>query len=162
MEPRPPEDVLDAAASADAADLLRHILSQPDAEPPSRPPVRSRRPAAAWIAAAAAIAVAAAGIGLSATLPGDRSTHAASSGSPVIGFLPRTSQGLATNAVKLVDYATRAAALTPAFVPGPHEWMYRDVRQINSYFGPRGYREVTWWEVNFHQVFVLDRRQARL
>jgi hypothetical protein len=55
-----------------------------------------------------------------------------------------------------VDYATRAAALAPIFVPGPHDWIYRDLRQINARFGPRGYHEVTWWEVNLHHVFILD------
>jgi hypothetical protein len=52
-----------------------------------------------------------------------------------------------------VDYATRAAALTPAVVPGPHEWMYRD--QVQK-IGPRRNREVIWIEVNFHNMFVLD------
>ncbi len=146
-------DVLDAAASAEAADLLQRILSQPSTSPSQRQSLRPRRPAKAWIAAAAAIAVAAAGIGLSESLAGRRSTHTESSGPPVIGFQQATSQGLATNAIKLVDYAARAAALTPAFMPGPHDWMYRDLVQK---IGPRRNREVTWFEVDFHHVFVLD------
>ena len=147
-------DVLDAAASADAADLLGHILSQPSTCTSSqRQSVRPRRPTKVWIAAAAAIAVAAAGIGVTENLAGRGSRHIASSRLPVIGFQQRTSQGVATNAVKLVDYATRAAALTPAFVPGPHDWMYRDVLDK---IGRRRYREVTWWEVNFHHMFVLS------
>ena len=149
-------DVLDAAASADAADLLQHILSQPITSASQPQSLRPRRPAKAWIAAAAAIAVAAAGIGVSESLPGDRSAHTVPSGLPVIGFQQGTSQGLATNAVELVDYATRAAALAPVFVPGPHDWIYRDLRQINPRFGPHGYHEVTWWEVNLHHVFFLD------
>jgi hypothetical protein len=150
--PVPAADVPDAAASPDAADLLQHILSQPITPPPPCQSLQPRRPAKAWIAAAAAIAVAAAGIGLSVSLAGHRGTHTVSSSPPVIGFQPGTSQGLATNPVKLVDYATRAAALTPAFVPGPHEWMYRDLVQK---IGPRRNREVTWWEVNFHHMFGL-------
>ncbi len=145
-------DVLDAAARADAGDLLQHILSQPAAGSSQRQSVRARRSAKAWIAAAAAIAVAAAGIGASETLANHRSTRTASSGHPGVGFQSGPSQGIATNAVKLVDYATRAAALTPAFVPGPHEWMYRDLLQK---IGPRRNREVTWWEVNWRHMFVL-------
>ena len=98
-----------------------------------------------WIAAAAAIAVAAAGIGVSQSLSGRKSL-------PVIGLQRATSQGLAANAVELVDYATRAAALTPKFVPGPHDWMYRDLLEK---IGTRRNREVTWWEVNFHHMFAL-------
>jgi hypothetical protein len=114
--------------------------------------LRPRWPMKAWIAAAAAIAVAAAGIGLSESLPGHRGAQTVSSSPPDIGFQQGTSQGLATNAVKLVDYATRAAALTPAFVPGPHDFMYRDLVQK---IGPHRNREVTWIEVNFHHMFDL-------
>lgn len=71
---------------------------------------------------------------------------------PAIGFQRATSQGLATSAVELVDYAARAAALSPKFVPSPHYWMYRDLIQK---IGQRRNREVTWWEVNFHHMFVL-------
>jgi hypothetical protein len=145
-------DVLDAAASADAADLMRHILSQPVARPSQRQSLRPRRPAGAWVAAAAAIAVAAAGIGVSESLSGGRNAHPAVSHSRVIGFPQGPSQGLATNAIKLVDYATRAAALTPAFVPGPHDFMYRDLVQK---IGAHRNREVTWVEVNFHHMFDL-------
>lgn len=145
-------DVLGAADSAAAADLLRHILSQPVTGPSPRSLRPRRRPAKAWIAAAAAaaVAVAAAGIGVSEDLADRRSAHDVSSGVPVIGFQQKTSQGLATNAVKLVNYATKAAALTPKFVPGPHEWMYRDLVQK---IGPHRNREVTWWEVNWHHMF---------
>jgi hypothetical protein len=150
--PVPTADVLDAAASAAAADLLQHVLSQPITSLSRRASVRPRRPTGAWIAAAAALAVAAAGIGLSQSLPGPKSTRHASSSLPVIGFQPATSQGLAGNAVELVDYATRAAALTPAFVPGPHDWMYRDLVQK---IGSRRNREVTWWEVNWRHMFAF-------
>jgi len=143
--------VVDAAAAADAADLLQHILSQPRVSPIPRQSRRARRPAMAWIAAAAAIALAAAGIGVSESLSGSRSPHPAPSHSPVIGFPQGPTQGLATNAVKLVDYATRAAALAPAFVPSPHDWMYRDQLQK---IGQRRNREMTWWEVNWHHTFA--------
>jgi hypothetical protein len=145
-------DLPDAPGSAGAADLLQHILSQASASPSQRQSLRPKRPTKAWIAAAAAIAVAAAGFGVTENLAGRRNGHIASSRLPVIGFQKRTSQGLATNAVKLVDYATRAAALTPAFVPGPHDFMYRDLVQK---IGPRRDREVTWWEVNFHHIVAL-------
>ncbi len=90
---------------------------------------------------------------MSESLAGRRSTHTVSSGHPVIGFQQGSSQGLAANAVELVDYATRAAALTPAFVPGPRDWMYRDLQQK---IGPHRNREVTWFEVDLHHMFVLD------
>jgi len=90
---------------------------------------------------------------VSESLAGRRSTHTVSSGHPVIGFQQGSSQGLAANAVELVDYATRAAALTPAFVPGPRDWMYRDLQQK---IGPHRNREVTWFEVDLHHMFVLD------
>jgi hypothetical protein len=114
--------------------------------------LRPRWPMKAWIAAVAAVAAAAAGIGVAESLPGRRGTHTVSSSLPVIGFDRGLTQGVATNAVKLVDYATRAAALTPAFVPGPHEWMYRDLIQK---IGPHRNREVTWFEVNWRHMFVL-------
>ena len=149
-------DVPGTAASAEAADLLQHILSQPVTSLSQRQSALPRRPAKAWIAAAAAVVVAAAGIGVSESLLGRTNAHTASSGPPVIGFQYGPSQGLATNAVELVDYATRAAALTPVVVPGPHEWMYRDQRQINPNFGPRGYHEVTWFEVGGGRIAILD------
>ncbi len=150
--PVPIADVLDAADSADAADLLQLVLSTPVMNPSQRQSFRARRQWKAWTAAAAALVVAAAGIGVSASLAGRNSTPPASSALPVIGFQQATSQGLASNAVELVDYATKAAALTPKLVPGPHYWMYRDLIQKD---GPRRYREVTWREVNFHHGFVL-------
>jgi hypothetical protein len=143
-------DVPDAASSSDAADLLQHILRQASASSDQRQSLRSKHPAKAWIAAAVAIAVAA-GIGVTENLAGRISTHIGSSRLPVIGFQQRTSQGVATNAIKLVEYATRAAALTPEFVPDPHDFMYRDLIQK---IGPRRNREVTWFEVNWRHMFV--------
>src|SRR5262249_7731550 len=110
-----------------------------------------RRPAKAWIAAAAAIAVAAAWIGVSEMLSGGRTPHPAPSHSPVIGFPQGPTQGLATNAVKLVGYGTPAAAPAPAVVPSPHERMYRALLQKS---GRRRNREGTWWEGNWRHMFA--------
>lgn len=153
--PVPAADKPDAAARADAADLLQHILTQPVTSPVRRQPLRPGRPAKTWIAAAAAIAVVAAGAGVLASLPGHRSPHAVASGPPVIGFRPGLSQGLATNPAKLVDYATRAAALTSARVPGPHEWMYQDLLETGGPFGGRHIRQVTWLEIGIDRAAVL-------
>ena len=151
LNPVPTADLLDGAVSTGAADLKQHILGQPVAGPSQCRSLRPRRPARAWIAAAAAVALAAAGIGVSENLADHRSARTASSGAPFIGFRPGPSQGVATNAVTLVDYATRAAALAPAFVPKPRDWMYRDLLQK---IGPRRNREVTWWEVNWRHTFA--------
>ncbi len=145
------EDALDGAASADAADLLKHILSQPIVKTSERQSPPHRRPATAWTAAAAVIAAIAVGVGVSENLADHRTSRTASSGPSVVGFQPGPSQGLATNAVKLVDYATRAAALARAFAPDPHDWMYRDLLQK---IGQHRNREVTWWEVNWRHTFA--------
>jgi hypothetical protein len=151
MNPVRAEDVLDAETSADAADLLKRILSQPVVRTGERPSPRHRVPAKAWIAAAAVILAVAVGVGVSGTLTDHRSARVSSPGSSVIGFRPGPSQGVATNAVKLVDYATRAAALAPKFMPRPHDWMYRDLLQK---IGRHSNREVDWWEVNWRHMFV--------
>ena len=144
-------DLLGDASSAEAARLFRHILSQPVATLPGRRSLQPRRPAKAWLAAAAAIAVAAAASGVSLSLANHGSTRTEPSGPPLVGFQPGPSQGVATNAVTLVGYANRAAALAPVFVPGPRDWMYRDLLQK---IGSRRDREVTWWEVNWRHSFA--------
>jgi hypothetical protein len=124
------EEMLDAAASAEAVGLLQRILSQPIASPSRRQSYRPRWPAQAWIAAAAAVAIAVAAAGIAATIPSparNTSTHKVSAGPPVTGFQPGPSQGVAKNALQLVRYATRSAAMTPVFVPGPRDWEYREV-----------------------------------
>jgi hypothetical protein len=111
------EDMPHAASGADAARLLHRILDQPVTSPPQR---RTHRPgwqARAWIATAAAAAVIAA---LAVTLPGP--SGPASRG--VSGFQRGPSVGTATNAAELVDYATRSAESTQAFVPDPRDWTY--------------------------------------
>jgi hypothetical protein len=156
LNPVPDGDVPGAAASADAADLLQRILSQPVTSPAAqRPTLRPGRRAKAGIAAAAAIAVAA-GIGVSVDLAGRTSPHPVSSSPPVLGFRPGPSQGLATSAARLVDYAARAAALAPAFVPGPREWMYRDLLETGGPFGSRRVREVTWLQIGTDRAASLD------
>ena len=159
--PVPAADALDAAASPEASDLLRHILSEPIARTSHRKSSRPGWPTKAWIAAAAAIVVTAAGIGISVSLPGSRSAHRASSGHPVIGFRQGPSQGLATNAVKLVDYATRAAAMTPAFVPGKQDWMYVDVLDRGPYSGPHGYHDQTWTQIGAGREATLEHGKLR-
>jgi hypothetical protein len=52
------EDLGDAAASAEAAELLQRVLSQPIARPARRHPFRPGWPSRAWLAAAAAVIVA--------------------------------------------------------------------------------------------------------
>jgi hypothetical protein len=126
------EDMLHATSSADAARLLHRILDQPVTSPPQR---RTHRPgwqARAWIATAAAAAVIAA---IAVTLP----SPSGSAGRDVPGFQRGPSVGLATNAAELVDYATRSAASTQAFVPGPRDWTYFEIlygRSISG--GPDG------------------------
>ena len=145
------EDVLSAETSAAAADLLNHILSQPAVQAGERQSPPRRLPTRAWIAAAAVILALVVGVGVSGNLTDHRSARISSPGSSVVGFRPGPSQGVATNAVKLVDYATRAAALAPTFVPRPHDWMYRD---LLGKLGRHSNREVTWWEVNWSHTFA--------
>jgi hypothetical protein len=45
-------------------------------------------------------------------------------GHRVAGFRHGPSLGVAASAAELVDYATRSAASTSAFVPGPRDWAY--------------------------------------
>lgn len=127
--PVPAEDMLGTAAiPAEATGLLQRVLNQPIASPPRRQSSRPRWAVQAWIAAAAAIAVAAAGIAV--TIPSPRrqaSAPTVSVGPPLTGFRSGPSQGLAKNAVELVDYATRAAAMAPVFVPSPRDWEYSEV-----------------------------------
>jgi hypothetical protein len=147
MNPVRTAEVLDAAASADAADLLQHILGQPVTRPPKFQPFWRRQPTRIWIAAAAASALIAVGVGASANLPGRGRPHPRSSGQAVTGFQRGPSQGRATNAIQLVDYATRAAALTLAFVPGPHDWIYEDLLDKGPYSDPHGFHDQTWTEI---------------
>jgi len=123
------EDLFDAAAAAEADDLLNRLLAEQVSEPARHLSVALwRRPIQVWIAAAAAVAIVATAIGAAVlSVPDHRGAHAVRSEPPVIGFRQGASQGLATSAIELVDYATRAAAMTPVFVPGPRDWEYFEV-----------------------------------
>jgi hypothetical protein len=122
--PVPAQDLLQASSSADAAQLLNRVLSQPPATSPRRHAFRSSRPAWGWIAAAAAAVTIAA---IAATLP----SQPPPAGQAVTGFDRGPSMGVADNAVQLVDFAARSAALAPVFVPGQQDWAY-----FETYFGP--------------------------
>jgi hypothetical protein len=146
------DDVLDAAASAEAAGLLQRVLNQPIASPSRRQSSRPRRPVQAWLAAAAAIAVAAAGIGAAVLSPHRQaSAPKVSSGPPVTGFQRGPSQGVAKNAVELVDYATRAATMTPVFVPGPRDWEYHAELHKGRGLPARGGVAQTWQQVGTYR-----------
>jgi hypothetical protein len=131
------EDLFDAAAAAEADDLLNRLLAQQISKPARHQSVAPwRRPIQAWIAATAAVAIAATAIAAAVlslpdhpvlSLPDHRGAHAVRPEPPVIGFRQGSSQGLATSAIELVDYATRAAAMTPVFVPRPRDWEYFEV-----------------------------------
>jgi hypothetical protein len=114
------EDTLHASASADAARLLRRILDQPVTSPQQRRTYRPTWQARGWITVAAAAAVIAV---IAVTLPGPSGP----AGHGVAGFQRGPSVGVAGSAAELVDYATRSAASTPMFVPGPQDWEYFEV-----------------------------------
>ncbi len=151
------QDMLRASSSADATRLLHRILSQPilsqpilsepilsepATSPPGRRPRRSGWQARAWIAGAAAVAAAIAVI--VATIP---SAGHRSAGQRVVGFQHGPSLGLAASAVELVDYATRSAASTSAFVPGPRDWAYFEkFYGLSSAGGPDGTGEAQTWQ----------------
>jgi hypothetical protein len=135
-------DMLQASSSADAARLLHRVLSQPATSPPGR---RSPRPgwqARAWIPAAAAAITAIAVI--VSIMP---STSHRPAGQRVVGFQHGPSLGVAGNAVELVDYATRSAASTSAFVPGPRDWAYFEMFYgLSRAGGPDGTGEAQTWQ----------------
>jgi hypothetical protein len=74
----------------------------------------------------------------------------------VLGFRQGPSQGRAASAAELADYAARAAALAPAFIPAPRDWMYRDLLETGGPFGRRHVREVTWLQIGYDRAAVLD------
>lgn len=134
------EDTLHASSSADATLLLHRILDQPATSPPRS---RTRRPswqARAWIAAGAAAAVIA---GIAVTMPGS----SGSAGHGVVGFQRGPSVGVASSPAELVEYATRSAASTSVFAPGPRDWEYFEVfygRSISG--GPDGVGVAQTWQ----------------
>ena len=119
------EDMPPASASTGAPQLLQFILSQPSTNPPRLRALRSGWQSRAWIAGAAATATAAAIAAVAATAPSaDHQPGAAL-------FQRGPSIGIAASAAELVDYATRSAASTPTFVPGPQDWAY-----FEKFYGP--------------------------
>jgi hypothetical protein len=135
------QDMLQASCSADATRLLHRIVSQPATSPPGRRSPRSSWQARAWIAGAAAVAAIAV---IVATIP--RAGHQ-SAGQRVVGFQRGPSLGVAANAVELADYATRSAASTSAFVPGPRDWAYFEkFYGLSRAGGPDGTGEAQTWQ----------------
>jgi hypothetical protein len=128
------EDMHQASSSADATRLLHRILSQSSAKPPRRRALQSSWKFKAWIAGAAATAVATAAAIATVASPVPSTQH-----EPAAVLFPRgPSLGVATSAVELVDYATRSAALAPAFLPAPQDWAYFDVFYgLSRVGGPR-------------------------
>jgi hypothetical protein len=133
------EDMLQASSSADATRLLHRILSQPTANPPGRRALWSSWQAKAWVAGVAATAAAIAVV--VATVPSAHHQPA------VVGFQHGPSLGVASNAAELVDYATRSAASTSAFVPGPRDWAYFEkFYGLSSSGGLEGTGEAQTWQ----------------
>lgn len=133
------EDVQQASSSADATRLLHRILSQPSASPPRRRALQSSWKFRAWIAGVAATAAAIAAV--VASVPSTQHQPAA------VLFQRGPSLGVATSAVELVDYATRSAALAPAFQPAPQDWAYFDVFYgLSRVGGLKGTGEEQTWQ----------------
>jgi hypothetical protein len=134
------EDMQHASASADATRLLHQILSQPSTNPARRRALPSSWQSKSWIAAAAAAAAAVVAVAV-ATAP---SVHH----QPAVALFQRgPSLGVATSATELVDYATRSAASTPAFVPSPQDWAYFEkFYGLSSSGGPGGTGEAQTWQ----------------
>jgi hypothetical protein len=137
------ENVLQASSSADATRLLHRILSQPSANPPRRRALQSSWRFRAWIAGAAAVAAAAA-VAIVTGVASVPSTHQQPA---AVSFQRGPSLGVATSAVELVDYATRSAALAPAFLPAPQDWAYFDVFYgLSRVGGPKATGEAQTWQ----------------
>jgi len=153
--------------SGDAfADLAAQIVATPVlAEEPGRraasgratPPRSRRRLFGACAAGVAASAVIAAAV---VAFHGHPAWRPAPS-HPVAGPSP----GPAASAAQLVAFATRAAAASPPFNPGPHQWIYADVLQATSSAGGGGYlygppdqrlNQKTWTRVDYQEYAYLE------
>jgi hypothetical protein len=140
--PVPAQDMLQASSSADATRLLHRVLSQPATSPPGWRSPRPGRLPRAWIPAAAAV-IAAIAVIVSIVPSATRQP----AGQRVVGFQHGPSLGVAGNAVELVDYATRSAASTSAFVPGPQDWAYfENFYGLSSTGGPDETGEAQTWQ----------------
>jgi hypothetical protein len=134
------QDVSGAAATSEAIALLHHVLSQPSGRPRVRRPAtagRTARTVRTRIALAAAVVAAVGGISAAVLMPAgpaggpagstSAASHPGASLAPsVVGFQPGPSQGVARNAIQLVEYATAAAAKASVYVPGPQDWEYTE------------------------------------
>jgi hypothetical protein len=119
--------------------------------PAGRPRGRAPRlPQSAWqrrmvVAGLAAAAVAGAAIlvtGLSARGPAaSRPGAGLVTSGPAVGAKLPTQRGLgkARTEAQLIDYATRSAAASPAFVPSSHEWVYTETEVASSSAGGGGF-----------------------
>ena len=137
------EDVQQASSSAEATQLLHRILSQSSAKPPRRRALQSSWKFKAWIAGAAAAAVATAAAIATVASPVPSTQHEPAA----VLFQRGPSLGVATSAVELGDYATRSAALTPAFLPAPQDWAYFDVFYgLSRVGGPKATGEAQTWQ----------------
>jgi hypothetical protein len=136
-----PDPDCQASSSDDATRLLHRILSQSAANLPRRRAPRSSGQARAWFAGAGVTAAAVSVAVLAATVPGAHHQPAVSS------FQHGPSRGVATNAAELVDYATRSAASTPQFVPGPRDWPYfQKFYGLSNSGGPDGTGDAQTWQ----------------
>ncbi len=146
--PVPREDVRQAAITGQASELLQRILKEPITAD-RRQATQLRWSPQAWIAVAAAIAVAA--VGITATVlggpPRRNSAHSASPRPIVTGFQRGPSQGVAKTAVELVDYAVKAAAMAPVFMPGPRDWIYTAVLYKGKGIPPKGIVNENWLQI---------------
>jgi hypothetical protein len=154
--------------SGDAfADLAGQIVAtgvpQRSARRPASPrtvsPRARRRLFAAPVAGVAAAAIIATGVIVWLGRPAPSRPVAGASHPP-----SAPSFGLAGSAAQLVDYATLAAAASPAFHPGPHQWIYTDVLQATSPAGTGGYlkgapngrlEQKTWTRVDDQEYAYL-------
>ncbi len=155
--------------SGDAfADLAGQIVATPARGEPGRraAPVRARSPRSrrwlfgAPVAGLAAAAVIAAGVVAFHGHPA-RQKPAAGASHPAAVPAPAP----AASAAQLVAFATRAAAASPPFNPGPHQWIYADVLQATSSAGGGGYlfgppnqrlNQKTWTRVDYQEFAYLE------
>jgi hypothetical protein len=134
-----------------SAAVERAVLSSLRGAAPALRPARQPfwQHGRAVLACAAALAVGGAAVlvtDLAGHVPGDRhGSGRPASGVPVPSAGSGNGQhgsvtlGRARTEAQLVDYATRAAAAAPAFLPGPHQWVYVKTEVATSSAGGGGF-----------------------
>ncbi len=106
---------------------------------------RNRRRLRVAMAVAAAAAVGAAGIvgfamsAVSRHAPGPRVLPWSGRPTALSGNLGYPSLGRARTEAELVDYATRAAVISPGHAPSPHEWVFLKTESAGSAAGSGGF-----------------------